>query len=240
MSKQQYQNDLNIAATRYAHDQQLAQDQQQETTLQTYLDRMSDLLLNTNIRDLKRGTDAQNLARARTLTTLRRLDGGRKGIVLRFLSYAGLINRDPHPIVNLAGADLSGADLKDFGPGGADLAGVNLSGADLSNANLSGAYLAGANLSNARLIGTNLRFAQLFNQQPNLPAETANLSGANLTGADLSGADMIQAIFSNVNFTNASLKGADLTGANVSQVIWKNTIWTDGTNSDADGRQCTI
>jgi hypothetical protein len=76
-------------------------------------------------------------------------------------------------IINLSGADLSGANLS-----GADLSGANLSGANLFRANLSGANLSGANLFRADLSGANLFRVNLSG---------ADLSRANLSGADLSG-----------------------------------------------------
>jgi hypothetical protein len=50
------------------------------------------------------------VARARTLTVLQRLDGRRKRSVLQFLTEGGLIDRS-NPVIGLRGADLSGAAL---------------------------------------------------------------------------------------------------------------------------------
>jgi hypothetical protein len=107
----------------------IAKDQQRENTLNTYLDRMSELLLNQNLHDPK----VRELARARTVTALRSLDPFRKGVLVQFLYESGLISYD-HPVVDLTGADLSNVDL---------------SRVTLSNANLSGANLSGANLFGA-------------------------------------------------------------------------------------------
>ena len=68
--------------------------------------------------------------------------------------------------INLSGANLSGADLRNT-----NLSGAYLYGANLSGANLSGAYLYGANLSGAYLYG-------------------ANLYGANLSGATHNGKEL--------------------------------------------------
>src|SRR5215469_7798936 len=120
----------------------LAKDQQREATLNTYLDRMSELLLTQNVHDPK----VKELARARTVTALRSLDPFRKGVLVQFLYESGLISND-HPVVDLNGADLSNADL---------------SRTTLSNAHLSGAYLSGANLSGADLSNADLAHAFLF------------------------------------------------------------------------------
>src|SRR5260221_7273763 len=98
-NKQQHQTDLDIAA-----------DQQRETTLKTYLDDMSDLLLNHNLSKSKPGDIVSEVARERTLTVLRRLDAKRNRIVLQFLQDAHLIS-ELNVVIDLHGADLSGDDL---------------------------------------------------------------------------------------------------------------------------------
>ena len=77
---------------------------------------------------------------------------------------------------DLAGANLTGANLFR-----ANLTGADLTGANLFRANLTGADLTGANLTGADLTGANLAGADLAG---------ANLTGANLTGANLYGADL--------------------------------------------------
>ena len=72
-------------------EREIATDRQQETALQAYLDRMTELLLKDKLRTRK-NKEARNVARIRTLTALRGLDPTRKGLVLRFLQEAGLIN----------------------------------------------------------------------------------------------------------------------------------------------------
>lgn len=189
-------------------------DQQQQTTLETYLDRMSELLFTQHLATSQPGGEASQAARARTLTALQVLDPARKRIVLQFLYYSALINRNPPPIVNLNGADLRNVDLSGINLINADLAFVDLSGATLKYANLSEAYLAGANLSNAKLIGTDLTKAKLYNYNPfNLQNknEFADLSRADLSKANLSRADLLL-----VNLQNAKLYGANLSKA----ILW--------------------
>jgi uncharacterized protein YjbI with pentapeptide repeats len=149
----------NISATQTAkqhqNDIQLATDQQQEATLKTYLDDMSDLLLNHNLRTSKPGDEVRQVAKERTLTVLRRLKAGRNKIVLQFLQDAHIIGIQ-NAVVDLSGADLSGDDLEDVNLGNVDLSGdllsgANLRGAHLDPANLSGAFLDSANLSGASL-----------------------------------------------------------------------------------------
>ncbi|MDY6957656.1 MAG: pentapeptide repeat-containing protein [Halobacteriota archaeon] len=90
--------------------------------------------------------------------------------------------------------DLTGADLT-----GAKLYRANLTGANLYRANLTGADLTGADLRYAKLIGADLTDADLTG----VDLKCANLSGAILTGANLTGA----------NLSRAYLYGANLRGA---------------------------
>ncbi len=167
---------FNLATNR--NEQKIALDSQRETLLQTYLDRMSELLLNNHLDDLDSNEKTRNIARARTLTVLQRLDAGRKGSLLQFLYESRLIDSDSS-IINLYGADLHGADLYGADLRKVDLGGANLSGADLRMADLSGAYLEEADLSE-----TDLKGAILID---------AIMVGADLREADLREADLREA-----------------------------------------------
>src|SRR3972149_4014173 len=83
--------------------------------------------------------------------------------------------------VDLFGADLSGADLRQANLSGADLRQANLWKADLREANLSEANLSGASLMGAYLNRAHLGGAHLY---------VAHLMGADLNGADLSEANL--------------------------------------------------
>ena len=141
----------------------IAVDNQRETSMQEYIDRMSDLLLEKGLLDPGTGHEVREIARARTLNVLSRLDPNRKESVIRFLSKSGLLNVGS-TIVDLRFADLRGANLE-----GADLQHINLSGTDLRDANLRGARLINSDLSDS------------------------NLSGVDFNGADLSGANIEKA-----------------------------------------------
>src|SRR3712207_6635261 len=153
-------------------ERELAEQRAQDEALQAYLDQMSTLLLEKDLRSSPEDSEVRTLARARTLTVLGRLDPSRKTVVMRFLVEAKLVRKveESAPIVDLGGANLSGANLS-----GLALSGANLSEANLSGANLSGADLSNANLSGADLLGeANLREADLYG---------ADLSSANLSNA---------------------------------------------------------
>jgi uncharacterized protein YjbI with pentapeptide repeats len=202
-------------------------DNQRETALQAYIDKMSELILEKGLRKLDgpeedTSTDkplppelaeARNIARVRTLTVLQRLDGTRRTVVVKFLHESGLIDQD-NRIVALDGADLSYTDLSNLDLQKANLNGVNLSNSNLTNTDLRKASLSGVDFSNANLSETLFCDAKL---------DHSNLSGLDLTKtnllcADLSYADLSHAILrgsslSGTKFDSAKLAGADLSGA---------------------------
>jgi uncharacterized protein YjbI with pentapeptide repeats len=125
--------------------------------------------------------ETKGVARLWTFTTVRRINGERKGIVLHFLHEASLIHSE-NPIIDLVKADFSNARLFGADLSGANLGGVNFQGANLKGANLKGTILKGARLSRANLAGASL--------------VSADLSDADLGGADLGRADFTQAQYS--------------------------------------------
>ncbi len=183
------------------------QDNQRETGLQGYLDRMADLLIANELRTTGADSAARAVARARTLTILRRLDAERRGAALQFLYEAQLINKD-NPIINLRGGTLAGAHLIAADLGGANLAGANLAGANLGAADLRGANFAGADLHGASLRAADLRGATLA---------WARLDGANLDGATFAGADLAWADLRAADLRGADLRAVSLDGARVTK-----------------------
>jgi uncharacterized protein YjbI with pentapeptide repeats len=127
-----------------------------------------------------------DIARARTLSILRRLDGDkeRKGSVVRFLIDAELIQG----LDLLKGANLTGVDLQH----------VSLSRADLSEVNFSGANLLGVNFEEADLSSVNFSQADLSHAQ---------LQGAKLHNAQFSGVDFSFIKLAGVDLRFVNLKG---------------------------------
>ncbi len=161
-------------------EREIALDNQREKALLEYIDKMSELLLHENLRMSKEDAEVRTIARVGTLTVLPSLDGGRKRSLLQFLYESGLIENDK-TIIDLQGADLSGANLLK-----AYLPSVNLRGANLQEADLRGAKLQGANLCSVYLSGAKLNVADL--RQTDLSyarLATTNQYGANFYGATL-------------------------------------------------------
>jgi len=203
----QHRNELDAARAQHQNELSAANDQQRETILKAYLDDMSSLLLNHNLHNAAPADEVRNIARVRTLTTLRQLDGARKGILLLFLHEADLIS-SPNPVILLAGDDLHGAVLH-----GADLGRADLHRAVLQNADLQNANLAGANLRGAYLHCANLHNAVLHN---------ADLSQAVLIRANLDEADLGEADLHSASLIEARLHSAGLTGARLHNAIMPN------------------
>lgn len=172
------------------NEQAISSDNQQEGALQSYLDKMSDLLLKEGLRQSETNAEVRNIARARTLTVLRKLDGKRKGSLLQFLYEAGLIDKD-NCVIQLGGADLRGIDLKGIKLRNSNLGNVDLSEADLRMADLSYAFLEDTNLSSASLSG-------------------AILVDAFMICADLEKADLREADLREVNLEKADLGEIDM------------------------------
>jgi uncharacterized protein YjbI with pentapeptide repeats len=195
-------------------EEKIAQDRAEQAVFQSYLDKMTELLLEHNLRDSSEEDEVQIVARATTLAALRDLNSERRRSVLQFLMEANLISGEIEegqreqegdyngvlvnkPKLSLEGAKLQGTNLFEAKLRGATLVLADLSGADLNNADLSWANLSWANLSGAKLIFADLRGAYL---------RRAYLGGAKLTFADLRKADL----------RKADLRGADLSGADLS------------------------
>ena len=75
-------------------EREIAYYNQQETTLQSYLDRMSELLLKENLRTSNPNDEVRNIARVRTLTALCQLEANRNSYIFEFLRESKLISKD--------------------------------------------------------------------------------------------------------------------------------------------------
>jgi uncharacterized protein YjbI with pentapeptide repeats len=183
-------------------------DNQRENALQSYIDKMSELLLHEDLGESLSNPQVDTIARARTATVLRILDPVRRGSLIQFLSQAGILIKciqDELAWIDLCYVNLREVDLSRANLSGTNLSGANLNEADLSRTNLSGTNLSGANLSKANLSGANL--------------SKANLSKAKLHEVDLSRANLSGANLSRTFLFRANLSGVDLSKANLSDAL---------------------
>ena len=198
-----------IATERYEQERSIADERAKQDVLDSYLERMQELLLDRGLRESSEDSEVRSVARAITTTAFKELGWERNALLVDFLQESNLISSNDNlekesvkGIAILSGLNLSRVNL-DF----ANLIEANLSGANLSEANLSNAKLIEANLSNANLLGTDLSDANLIE---------ADLSRAILIGADLSTANLLSTDLSNANLSYANLSGANLLSTDLS------------------------
>ena len=147
--------------------------------------------------------------------------------------------------INLEGANLEGAVLKEAYLSYANLANANLErasliGAKINRANLKDANLSKAVLSKCCLEGTSLDYANL--SRANLDQAVAhgallanvNLSQASLQYIDLSNASLKGANLTNADLTSAKLSKTDLTNANLAGAILENIDFSSATMDGAN------
>ncbi len=148
----------------------------------------------------------------------------------------GSEGNDQYFWVDLEGANLNGADLRNAVLKQSNLSGVKLDNAMLANADLSYSTLANASLVNADMKQSNLKGADLSYtdlseadlknarlEEANLynailvnaKLEQVNLRDTDLEGANLDGADMKNANLTRVDLHNASLRNANMESANL-------------------------
>jgi hypothetical protein len=117
-------------------ERELAEQRAQDEALQAYLDQMGSLLKEKDLRTSEKGSEVRTLAR--TLTVLSRLDSSRQGSVVRFLSEAGLINRE-NPINALGGTRDQRAGDRAMAASGLGEYALTLGGIQLEKVELQGA-----------------------------------------------------------------------------------------------------
>ena len=204
-------------ARQQATDEQRAQ----EAALQAYLDQMSQLMLNENLRGAE-DSELRTLARARTLTMLARLDGSRKASVVQFLYESDLINT-PRPVISLKGASLQAVELSS----------VNLSGGAFGPVDYESLedLCATRATSRATRLVNRLDFYGPYELPAQVGARFVVIRLPNVDGTDLSGTQL-----SNANLTWSSLAKADLRKASLDHANLRNTLLVDADLSDANLR----
>jgi uncharacterized protein YjbI with pentapeptide repeats len=156
----------------------IARDARLDAVLQTYITQLSNLVLDHQLLTSGETSDVRVIARTLTLAAVRRLDGRRKGEVVRYLDDAGLIASDAGgaegPIIFLGDADLRRADLRDARSQGLSFAGADLRGARFDRADILFTDFAGSRLQEARFVSAFVAHTSF---------ERARLDGAVFAGA---------------------------------------------------------
>lgn len=179
-----------LDGSRKRSERAIESDRQRQQVLDGYFDYVSGLLLSNEMDNPETSNLARKLARARTLTVLRLLDGRRKAQVLQFLYEARMI--DENPAINLNGADFRGALLDE---------------ATLSGAELRGAYFNNASIRYATLIASDLRGSDFSS----VDFTSSNLSNARLAQARLDNAKIHTATIVDAEFSDVDLRKVRMT-----------------------------
>lgn len=226
------ERDQRRADQRAVQERLLAADQKREDALRAYLQQMSTLVLERDLPHSSRGSQVQAVARAFTLTVLRRLDPKRKALVVQFLAQANLIGSEPFDQIDWLGphgpvrmapsfpppkVDLAGADLRNVPLQRADLVAKSFSRADLRGADFRGADLEFSDFHDADL--RNADFSGALIGEENLRPKIDKLRPADFDFACVSGARFRGASMAGVGFTAIGWD-VDLTGAFLFHVLF--------------------
>lgn len=203
----------------------------QETVLDAYFERISTLMLDKGLGEPDK-YDVARIARGHTLTAVRRLDGSRKGALVRFL-YELLLIGGTLPATEEeidSGDDANSMDQSDEGEpedAASDMIVepvIDLLGADLTLARLGGGMLSGVSFSFADLSGADLHHCELWN---------ADLRGALLINADMRGALLLGAVLEGAVLEGANLHHAQIKGEQLATVqSLKGATMPDGSKFD--------
>ena len=213
------------------------EEQQREIALQMFIDKMSIFVRGRE--DTPLNQRERILSRTYTITTLRMLDGFRKGILIQFLFEAGLLNIQTENPLNLRWADFSNSQMDYL-----VLLFSNFRGCYMKNASMKNVFMRGSNLSRANLDCVNFQNAYLkMTDFSNSSLVEANLDNAVLSYANFYAADLNSAIFSNsfleganfsfsnlmnTDFSNAKLFDVKFEGAQLKNCIFDNASMPDG------------
>jgi hypothetical protein len=90
LSEVSTRNQQRIENQRAQAQQRIEDDRVRESVLQSYIQHMTELLLDKGLAISKQDQPVRSIARSSALTAVRQLDGDRKGILLQFLSFLRL------------------------------------------------------------------------------------------------------------------------------------------------------
>jgi Pentapeptide repeats (8 copies) len=222
------QDDIKQAEAKELIDKALVADQQREAALQSYLDNISKLLVDKQLRQLlyqsseiQNETPANDVVSSTTDATNRaindfitKVDTAKAEPSIDVKAALDVIKAKTLSLLRLFDGDMSRkssvlsflGDTEVLQELKLDLSGSNWKDAFLCRANLSKAHLSKANLTGADLTGANLTGTYL---------NGANLTGTHLNEAHLNEAHLHGTFLNGADLSGAFLNGADLIGADL-------------------------
>jgi hypothetical protein len=209
---------------RIREDRALADAARKDAILDAYLAKMSGLILERDLTSAKEGSAVRQVARTATLTTLRRLDGTRKGEVVRFLYEARLLHtrgRDgvfPPPVINLEGADLRGVDLTE----------ASLEVDDLIESPTTSSVILDGDLRDAKFDRAHLNQVS-FGRPFAIGPLTINLRGASFNRSVIFDTSFYLVDLRGVSFKKASLYNVDFAYSDVRGAVFDKALIVRGT-----------
>ncbi|CAF1185632.1 unnamed protein product [Adineta steineri] len=248
---QNRQTDLHIAKTqeqleneKRQQDLHIAEAIQQDTVLNAYLEKVSQLLLSQQF-NLSSNT-LKSIIRPKTLTTIRQLDATRKTLLVKFLYESSLLMRHETVDSRCKSSDKQDVDLQD----------ANLNGIIMGSQNIETERVNLFRISLSKVTLINSSFTFCFLNCANF--ERSILDGSSFRNSHLRDTNLIRTSLAYTDFTGATLSGsnldlANLTGSNIldSQLVdvdsSDRTILPNGTIAhmynlvhNGDARNCTL
>lgn len=179
-----------------------------------------DTLVEKGLRESKPKDPIRASARAKTLTTLSRLDGRRKGILIRFIYELGIISNENNPaekgnpIIPLEGADLRGC-IFDFGnhvmvknerSNRSNLRqtlffNIDLSNTDLSNSNIRNVTFFRSNFNNVNFLHSSFDTAVFYESNLDFSIFSHSTLRASFMDSSMISADFSDSDLRNSGFT---------------------------------------
>ncbi len=215
LNRSEKRHEIKLSKEKAEKDRLNAENLNQETALNDYFDRMSDLLLNFQLKESPMNSVERDVARTRTLTVLHRLNGERKANVLNFLAESKLIQNGLPPIINLGNANfknlkISNGLLRNIYLLSVDFRDSNFWGTDFSNSCLEGCDFLASSGEHAKFIGARLIHTRLAK---------CILDRADFSNASLFNVSFFESSFQFAKFTNTEMEGADFYMANLENAL---------------------
>ena len=190
-----------IAEERFNLERELRKDYERENLLRKFFDDINYLLTEKNLMSSPVDSTERSIARNKTLTTVRELDGVRKGKLFEFLFDSKLISIE-NCIVDLSSADFSNTVLNNYIFEKIVLKHVNFLGS-----NLNGIFIIDSNISISNFNKSNLENMSFSGSSINrCTFNKSNLSSTYFDGAKITNSYFNNSIMKYATFSLAKIK----------------------------------